>query len=94
MPKQLYIALPCAAARRAMLQRALGPDGGVRAALSEADMAKIVEKTAGYSGVTPAAGTHADMNTYRVNACSHVRQHKSGASTPAFTDDSSSTSHF
>lgn len=53
MPKQLYIALPCAAARRAMLQRALGPDGGVRAALSEADLAKIVEKTAGYSGVKP-----------------------------------------
>ena len=51
MPKQLYIALPCAAARRAMLQRALGPGGGVRAELSEPDLAKIVEKTAGYSGV-------------------------------------------
>lgn len=51
MPKQLYIALPCAAARAAMLQRALGPGGGVRAALSEADLAKIVDKTAGYSGV-------------------------------------------
>ena len=51
MPKQLYIALPCAAARRAMLQRALGPGGGVRAALSEPDLAKIVAKTAGYSGV-------------------------------------------
>ncbi|KAK9838347.1 hypothetical protein WJX81_006435 [Elliptochloris bilobata] len=50
MPKQLYIALPCAEARRAMLERALGPEGGVRAALSEADLAKVVEKTAGYSG--------------------------------------------
>ena len=61
MPKQLYIALPCAHARAAMLQRALGPDGGVRAALSDADLAKIVEKTAGYSGAKPAAGTLADV---------------------------------
>ena len=50
MPKQLYVALPCAAARRAMLERALGPGGGVRAALCDADLAKVVEKTAGYSG--------------------------------------------
>ncbi len=50
MPKQLYVALPCAAARRAMLERALGPSGGVHAALAPADLAKVVEKTAGYSG--------------------------------------------
>ena len=50
MPKQLYIPLPCAAARESLLQRQLGPSCGVRASLSDADMAKIVAKTAGYSG--------------------------------------------
>ena len=51
MPKQLYIARPCATARESLLQRRLGPSGGVRANLSDADMAKIVSKTAGYSGL-------------------------------------------
>ena len=50
MPKQLYIPLPCAAARAAMIERQLGPASGVRTALSPTDIAKIVEKTAGYSG--------------------------------------------
>ena len=50
MPKQLYIPLPCAAARDSLLRRQLGPSCGVRANLSDADMAKIVSKTAGYSG--------------------------------------------
>lgn len=53
MPKQLYIPLPCAAARQAMVERQLGPDSSVQSALSEADMRKIVEKTAGYSGMRP-----------------------------------------
>ena len=48
MPKQLYIALPCAAVRESLLQRQLGPSGGVRASLSNDDMAKIEAKTAGY----------------------------------------------
>lgn len=50
MPKQLYIPLPCAAARAAMIERQLGPASGVSTMLSPADIAKIVEKTAGYSG--------------------------------------------
>ena len=51
MPKQLYIPLPCAEARRSMIERQLGPGTSVRSALSGADMAKIVDKTAGYSGM-------------------------------------------
>ncbi|KAF8063106.1 FIGL1 [Scenedesmus sp. PABB004] len=47
MPKQLYIPLPCGEARRAMVSRALAP---VSAALSEADLDKIVSRTGGYSG--------------------------------------------
>ncbi len=50
MPKQLYIPLPCAEARQSMVERQLGPGSSVQSALSEADMRKIVEKTAGYSG--------------------------------------------
>ena len=50
MPKQLYIPLPCAAARAAMIERQLGPASGVSTTLSPADVAKIVEKTGGYSG--------------------------------------------
>ena len=33
-----------------MLDKQLGPKGGVRANLSSADLAKILEKTKGYSG--------------------------------------------
>ena len=51
MPKQLYIPLPCAEARQSMVERQLGPGSSVQSALSEADMRKIVEKTAGYSGM-------------------------------------------
>lgn len=36
MPKQLYIPLPCALARRDMILRQLGPGSKVAAALSEA----------------------------------------------------------
>eukprot|EP00884_Botryococcus_braunii_P018707 jgi/Botrbrau1/551/Bobra.0010s0026.1 len=50
MPKQLYIPLPCVEARRCMVLRQLGPGTGVQSALSSADIDKIVEKTAGYSG--------------------------------------------
>ena len=50
MPKQLYIPLPCALARRQMVLRQLGPGGGVRAELGEADLDKIVARTDGYSG--------------------------------------------
>jgi fidgetin-like protein 1 len=47
MPKQLYIPLPCASARRDLVRRVLG---GIRADLPEEALAKIVERTAGYSG--------------------------------------------
>ena len=50
MPKQLYIPLPCNEARESMLRRQLGPGCGVRADLPDADLAKIVAHTAGYSG--------------------------------------------
>ena len=50
MPKQLYIPLPCDEARGSMLRRQLGPGCGVRADLPDADLAKIVARTAGYSG--------------------------------------------
>jgi SpoVK/Ycf46/Vps4 family AAA+-type ATPase len=49
MPKQLYIPLPCPQARRQLIHRQIGCDS-VCADLSEADIVKIVEKTAGYSG--------------------------------------------
>jgi SpoVK/Ycf46/Vps4 family AAA+-type ATPase len=61
MPKQLYIPLPCAAARRQLVDRQVGPGGPVRAALSEADVQKVVEKTAGYSG--------SDMKSVIQEAC-------------------------
>ena len=87
MPKQLYVPLPCAAARcaaeqrwpallarrasqtwlpcmlqpprrhtlvhgrrEAMLKRHLGEERGIACTLSPADLAKVVVKTAGYSG--------------------------------------------
>lgn len=50
MPKQLYIPLPCGEARESMLRRQLGPGCGVRADLPDAGLAKIVARTAGYSG--------------------------------------------
>jgi fidgetin-like protein 1 len=50
MPKQLYIPLPCDAARRQLILRQVGAGGPVRAALSDAEIDKIVSKTAGYSG--------------------------------------------
>ncbi|KAL0044511.1 hypothetical protein WJX82_010236 [Trebouxia sp. C0006] len=50
MPKQLYIPLPCAAARRQMIERQLGNGSGIAAELSETDLSKIVAKTEGYSG--------------------------------------------
>ena len=51
MPKQLYIPLPCADARRSMIERQIGPGSGVPSALSDADLSKIVDKTKGYSGM-------------------------------------------
>ena len=50
MPKQLYIPLPCAEARRKMVMRQLGPGGRVSAQLDDTDLDKIVCRTAGYSG--------------------------------------------
>lgn len=50
MPKQLYIPLPCAQARESMLSRQLGPGAGVRSDLPPQDIAKIVQRTQGYSG--------------------------------------------
>ena len=50
MPKQLYIPLPCADARRSMIERQIGPGSSVPSALSDADLSKIVDKTKGYSG--------------------------------------------
>ena len=61
MPKQLYIPLPCAAARRQLIDRQVGPGGPVRAELSEQDVQKIVDKTAGYSG--------SDMKSVVQEAC-------------------------
>ena len=49
-PPQLYIPLPCATARRCMIERQLGGDSGVSSSLSESDMTKIVSRTDGYSG--------------------------------------------
>ena len=42
--------LSIAAARLDMIQRQLGPGGPIKAQLSEADLAKIVARTEGYSG--------------------------------------------
>ena len=56
LPKQLYIPLPCAHARRSMIERQLGPSSGVASALTPDDIAKIVEKTAGYSGTSQRSG--------------------------------------
>jgi len=72
MPKQLYIPLPCEAARKQMVLRALGPGAKVAAALSEEDLGKIVMKTDGYSG--------SDMRNLIQEACQGpvrdaVRQH-------------------
>ncbi|KAL4434129.1 hypothetical protein ABPG75_000570 [Micractinium tetrahymenae] len=50
MPKQLYIPLPCADARRDLILRQLGPGGPIRAELSEDDLRKVVARTEGYSG--------------------------------------------
>ncbi|GBF93788.1 fidgetin [Raphidocelis subcapitata] len=50
MPKQLYIPLPCGEARRLMVLRQLGPGAAVAAELGDAELAKVVEKTEGYSG--------------------------------------------
>eukprot|EP00879_Flechtneria_rotunda_P031822 GHRR01034818.1.p1 GENE.GHRR01034818.1~~GHRR01034818.1.p1 ORF type:complete len:137 (+),score=40.57 GHRR01034818.1:282-692(+) len=47
MPKQLYIPLPCAEARRKMVLRELGK---VTSDLSPADLDKVMAKTDGYSG--------------------------------------------
>ena len=55
MPKQLYIPLPCADARRSMIQRQIGPGSSVPSALSDADLSKIVDKTKGYSGTLQSA---------------------------------------
>lgn len=50
MPKQLYIPLPDAEARRGMVLRQLGPGAGIKSALSEGDVQKVVRHTEGYSG--------------------------------------------
>ena len=52
LAKQLYIPLPCAAARRDMILKTLNPDGEgkVKHALTEKDLDVICEKTDGYSG--------------------------------------------
>lgn len=50
MPKQLYIPLPCDIARTWMIERQLCKGRGVASALGPGDVAKIVARTAGYSG--------------------------------------------
>lgn len=50
MPKQLYIPLPCAAARRQMIERQIGDGREILAELAEDELAKVVAKTEGYSG--------------------------------------------
>lgn len=58
LPKQLYIPLPCALARQQMIERGLR---GVRHALTEGDLSRIVQRTAGYSG--------SDMRNLTQEAC-------------------------
>ena len=58
LPKQLYVSLPCAAARRVMVQTMLS---NLRNSLSETDLDKIVARTDGYSG--------SDMRHYIQEAC-------------------------
>ena len=50
LAKQLYIPLPCAAARRAMVTNILRADASVAHALSDSDLETICAKTEGYSG--------------------------------------------
>ena len=50
LAKQLYIPLPCAAARRAMVTNILRADASVAHALSDSDLDVICAKTEGYSG--------------------------------------------
>ena len=50
LAKQLYIPLPCAAARRAIVTNILGADKSVTHALSDADLDVVCLKTEGYSG--------------------------------------------
>ena len=50
LAKQLYIPLPCAAARRAIITNILGADKSVTHALSDADLDVVCLKTEGYSG--------------------------------------------
>jgi SpoVK/Ycf46/Vps4 family AAA+-type ATPase len=50
LAKQLYIPLPCAAARRAMVTNILRADASVAHALSDSDLDTICVKTEGYSG--------------------------------------------
>ncbi|GAB4816920.1 hypothetical protein N2152v2_003966 [Parachlorella kessleri] len=75
MPKQLYIPLPDCEARRGMILRQLGPGAAIKAALSEADVEKVVQRTAGYSG--------SDMKNLIQEACQGpvrdaVKTHGSG----------------
>ena len=80
MPKQLYIPLPCAEARQSMVERQLGPGSSVQSALSEADMRKIVEKTAGYSGM-PIVPSCCCLSLSRVQAQVQDAQQRVGTST-------------
>jgi SpoVK/Ycf46/Vps4 family AAA+-type ATPase len=50
LAKQLYIPLPCAKARRAMVTNILSSDASVAHALSDSDLNVICAKTEGYSG--------------------------------------------
>jgi len=61
MPKQLYISLPCHAARLSMLQRQFYPQGKVKTDLTREEVNKVVHKTEGYSG--------ADMKNLIQEAC-------------------------
>ncbi|QDZ24120.1 ATPase family AAA domain-containing protein [Chloropicon primus] len=58
MPKQLYIPLPCEEARKAMVEKGIAE---ITHSLTDADMAKIVLKTKGYSG--------SDMKNFIQEAC-------------------------
>eukprot|EP00892_Ulva_mutabilis_P010011 jgi/Ulvmu1/7382/UM036_0042.1 len=82
MPKQLYVSLPCGAARLAMLQRQFYPQGKVKTDLSGAEVSKVVEKTHGYSG--------ADMKNLIQEACQGpVREiiHQRGSDVSGLTED-------
>ena len=57
LAKQLYIPLPCAAARRAIVTNILGADASVKHALSDADLDKVVDDLQNSSSLSQACSS-------------------------------------